>query len=863
MKLTKRRIGQIAAAMLILVCFTGYCAISESYRNDIKQEEKQRQKAEEEQIALAKQEKERQQAEEQKRLRTHQDQLWQEAKQWPKPVTPLNSSSTQPLLLHLSDTELIYVVQDTLRYELRDSVSSNLYTFSHPQMLYLWSDDQTMLIGGVPQDTPEDATPSTYPWYSLQLSEHKKAVFVNQENVSLNPAEVRSVAAAAKSDTFYLQTAIHETPRYVLLTAGLQLMEMFSIPGPEEIQGSKSPMLPASSVIRRFAQEETTLYGNHIVTIFQDGKEVIVFQQSPVATVARLPGTRYIGKTEVSTVTFSLFAGFKLKRDGDETYVFFPGEDRLLAWDERLEEKGWMVSRESAPYWFYRNKAGAELETLSLADRRYRKWSLDGLTYKRITGDRMEWIDADQQIVPVSLRDLMNSAQAETSIRDIGLLADLEEQLVPVPDGGTAIQVKDEATRKINLPVYPRDKVVLSASSAGISPPQGLVNELELLANQGSGDSVTSTTLYNDKGDWFVLQSERLSRYTPQNEPGQKLVPLGYPAIETNCTTTNYASCVTVDSFLRIGGYWYFPDTYGNRVLKLDEKLQLVSEAPALRPTQLRVVEKNRLSVGTLSGQMTYDLELGLFGQAKATLQPVKAVTGPAGQQPQAVASEIPAVSYYQDKTTGLEWYAVNGRLYQYRQADGQFRSFLIGQPVNGYGEIRILPYKGEVLVFSDTQMLKFRKDNGDFSQVMDYERAQPDAIYDNTSHGENSYVLDEERGLLYLVQGYRILELSLNRGEVRTLFRQDYADIGNIVLDKEKLVFTLNPGGQWNPGLSENDPFNELVRYSLQTGLSERYRLPNNLISLKLEENMLILQEFDNMRKPQRLRQLPLDRLP
>lgn len=163
MKLTKRRIGQIAAAVLILVCFTGYCAISESYRNDIKQEEKQRQRAEEEQVALAKQEKERQQAEEQKRLRTHQDQLWQEAKQWPKPVSPLNSSSTEPLLLHLSDTELIYVVQDTLRYELRDSVSSNLYTFSHPQMLYLWSDDQTMLIGGVPQDTPEDAPPPPIP----------------------------------------------------------------------------------------------------------------------------------------------------------------------------------------------------------------------------------------------------------------------------------------------------------------------------------------------------------------------------------------------------------------------------------------------------------------------------------------------------------------------------------------------------------------------------------------------------------------------------------------------------------------------------------------------------------------------------
>lgn len=691
------------------------------------------------------------------------------------------------------------------------------------------------------------------------MSEHKKAVFVNQENVSLNPAEVRSVAAAAKSDTFYLQTAIHETPRYVLLTAGLQLMEMFSIPGPEEMTGSKPPLLPASSVIRRFTQEETAVYANHIVHIYQDGKGVIVFQQSPSATVARLPGTRYIGKTEVSTVSFGLFAGFKLKRDDDETYVFFPGENNLLVWDERLEEKGWLAAREYSPYWFYRVKAGAELETLSLADHRYRKWSLDGLTYKRVTGDRMEWMDADQQVVHISLSDLMNSAQAETSIQAIRLLTDLDGQLAPVQDGVTA-QPITSTTKTINLPVYPKAKFT---SSAATSPPQGLMDELELLANQGSGDSVTSTTLYTDKGEWFALQAKRLSRYTPQNEPGQKLVPLGYPPIETHCTTTDYVSCVTVDSFLRIGGYWYFPDTYGNRVLKLDEKLQLVSEAPALMPSQLRVVDKNRLSVETLSGQLAYDLELARLGQTKVSLQPVKAVTGPAEEPPQAVASKIPAASYYQDKTTGLEWYAVNGRLYQYRQADGRFRSFLIGQPVNGYGEIRILPCKGEMLVVSDAQTLKFRKDNGDFSQVIDYERGQPDAIYDNTSHGENSYVLDEERGLLYLVQGYRILELSLNKGEVRTLFRQDDADIGTIVLDKGDLLFTLNPGGQWNPGLSENDPFNELVRYSLQTGLSERYRLPNNLISLKREGNMLILQEFDNMRKPQSLQQLPLERLP
>jgi hypothetical protein len=45
--------------------------------------------------------------------------------------------------------------------------------------------------------------------------------------------------------------------------------------------------------------------------------------------------------------------------------------------------------------------------------------------------------------------------------------------------------------------------------------------------------------------------------------------------------------------------------------------------------------------------------------------------------------------------------------------------------------------------------------------------------------------------------------------------------------------------------------------------GLSQRYPLPNNLISLKLEGNRLILQEYNNMKKPQPLRQLLLDRLP
>ena len=164
------------------------------------------------------------------------------------------------------------------------------------------------------------------------------------------------------------------------------------------------------------------------------------------------------------------------------------------------------------------------------------------------------------------------------------------------------------------------------------------------------------------------------------------------------------------------------------------------------------------------------------------------------------------------------------------------------------------------MLVVLDTQTLQFRKDTGEFVKAFTYERAQPDGSYDNTSHGENSYVLDEKRGLLYLVQGYRILELTLKSGEVKELFRQDYADIGNITLHEGDLLFSLNPGGRWN---STDNPGNELVRYSLSTGKSQRYPLPTTTYSGELDGNTLIMLTPSKNGNLHPSHRLPLDFLP
>ncbi len=122
---------------------------------------------------------------------------------------------------------------------------------------------------------------------------------------------------------------------------------------------------------------------------------------------------------------------------------------------------------------------------------------------------------------------------------------------------------------------------------------------------------------------------------------------------------------------------------------------------------------------------------------------------------------------WYQDRQSGLTWYYLNGYLYQYDEGKREYRSFYIGYNENAFAGVRIVSYEDEVIVLLDRRLERFDR-QGKWLSSLAYPRSKPDGIYDRTTQGENSLIIDEATDVFYLVQGYRILRIDWKRNEVK-----------------------------------------------------------------------------------------------
>ncbi|WP_219834971.1 hypothetical protein [Paenibacillus sp. R14(2021)] len=194
------------------------------------------------------------------------------------------------------------------------------------------------------------------------------------------------------------------------------------------------------------------------------------------------------------------------------------------------------------------------------------------------------------------------------------------------------------------------------------------------------------------------------------------------------------------------------------------------------------------------------------------------------------VASDFLPQQWYRDAKSGLTWYVVLDWLYQYDEGKQTYRSFYLGMNENARAHARIIPYQDEVLVLLDRRMERFDR-QGHRISTLAYPRVQPDGIYASTPQGENSWVMDEAAGTIYLVQGYRVLGIDLKRNEARTVFRQSFADIGELLVHKGSIYFLLHSNqmdfdrqGQSNGKEASAKMVTEVVRLGRQTLGLHRY---------------------------------------
>ncbi len=339
---------------------------------------------------------------------------------------------------------------------------------------------------------------------------------------------------------------------------------------------------------------------------------------------------------------------------------------------------------------------------------------------------------------------------------------------------------------------------------------------------------------------WYVLVEKELYQYE-----NSKLQKLGNIPVTVSVSTGEASGGFGARDFIQAKDGWYFADTEGSRVIKLNSQFRLEAELPILFPHQLIAVDDG-LRIITMTSELHVDWNLNVKQTNELNFDKASGMTELQLQN---------ADSSYKDQHTGMLWYSLNGKLTQYKEKEKQYRSMYIGYNINFHGSVRIKPYKDEVLVVMDKRLERFDRTGNHIGSII-YPRAEPDGIYDQTPYGENSIVLDDEQGMLYLVQGYRILGIDLETGQVSTVFRQNYANIGKLQQKNGKLLFLLQSDIEYgyiyynrhDPRRQSTDFYTELVEMDVQDDYkAKRYLMKGFFHQLKQGEagELIFIQPY------------------
>ncbi|PYI57388.1 hypothetical protein [Paenibacillus flagellatus] len=780
--------------------------------------------------------------------------VWEEALLWSEASGAFSSHADTPVVVLRTDDLMLFVRNGELRYARKGADQGVLMHFPEKLQVTRWPGDRGLLLGGTPEAAPAAGQTLIHSWTYIPLpleKENPAASVRTMGPTDFAPAEAVRVRAIENPLRLLIQTRSSGERNEYMLTPGSDTVRYVSSILPPERD------LPDRIVPQTHDDRITPLVPDRSISgpaqpiySFRSEDGTLLYQTEPSESAAFYPGLAYDSSVRVAAEKAGeeRFAVL-LKSDAGATYMASPGESWLYPWHAELSTPGWVAlnkhslyrlteSRlETAAYRFVRG--GAELHMSALP--------LEDLTYVGRTGTRLEFAGTkDGGGVFLSLHDLSNLQTPEPRTADLSIRAQLDG--VPIPSEPAA-----------PAPYFEERRVPFSKFDPDRWPstlPAGLTEELDKLRDMGSGDAMSSTTFYEHSGTWYVLEYDRLSRFVPEREPLKRLEFVARLPVGVSCSVSNYSVCRTAERFLQASGHWFVADTYKDRLLKLNDRFEIVGETNVPLPTSVLLDEGGGLSVEALDGTYRFDLELRLDGKRERGFTAV-----PAGSD--TVASLFPS-AYWEDASTGLLWYYESGYLHQYRSDTKTVRSTYAGHLENARGAFRIVPYRDRVLAFSDHLLLQFRRADGRFLRAFRFDRAEPDGIYDTSPTGENSFVLDQQKSRLYLVQGYRILDIDLESGTVRELFRQDHAELGRIVLDRDRLLFTLQPGGRW-AGMQHDDPglANELIRLDLGTGRTARYGIPDSYYSGRISGDGLILSLFEpagSGRAPE-LR-IPLDRL-
>ncbi|TMV42935.1 hypothetical protein FE783_36765 [Paenibacillus mesophilus] len=336
----------------------------------------------------------------------------------------------------------------------------------------------------------------------------------------------------------------------------------------------------------------------------------------------------------------------------------------------------------------------------------------------------------------------------------------------------------------------------------------------------GCGDFQSPPTVRSIDDRWAVLMQDTLYRLEDGSLVESGRLPVG---LADSVYFGKGGLTYTAQDFVRIGSRLFVADTFGNRIIKLDEKFQVVAEYPLPFPKSIEVRDMDQLRVASMKGITVLDTNLRVLDESGRKFE---------FEETMELEWFGLADTTYTDAKTGLAWFYFAGYVVQHDPKLRQYRSIYTGYNRNGAFPTKIIPVEEDVFVMMDERLVVFGRD-GAWKRTIAYPRVPPIGEYVAPLSGEGSYRLDAINKKLYLVQGYRIIAIDWADGGIRELFRQNNTTVGDIVHHGSKLYFTLHNGDLYEWEKLRN----ELAELDLSTGMLTRYKLDRGYVTSRMSD--------------------------
>jgi len=730
--------------------------------------------------------------------------------------TPANGlfqpGANEPVVLWKEETRIVYAQSNRLYYQSGGMPKEELHAWSESVPSAVWRNGEILLIGSQ-RTAGAEAEGHRGRWLAVTMA--SKPVSAEPRDLFFGPQEVLTMTFAAEPSLFFAKVRngtsfseyVYDSSRndWIAVNEAQLLHEARDVPSQDEH--------PKTFLSERKFQlpDDVTVYS------YADNGGSVVYFQKPFYLVWRYQGFDMTDAKRMKVGDEELILG-RFKNKVGQEIVSFPnwGSASALPLATQLWEDGWEALDKRS----FTRVSDDKLEVLafkeeaSLIDNapRYMHVPTAGRSPVGSHGHVLEYKHGDVTSY-ISFYDILHAEGARVESLWASALTDFSIQ---------------EGVREFDY--ESQESVTLDIPAMSAYPNTNARVPEELIAAVGERHEEIDYSYaytYRTFGDrWYVAVDRQFYEYA-DNE----LRKLGELPITVNAMIGEGFSGYGAEDFLKVGDDWYVADTQGSRVLKLNARLEIVEELSVPYPYAIEARE-DELAIYAAASTIVTDRCLKALREAPLPYASI--ADRPLQQTP------FHPDSVYRDKETGLTWYYWQGRVHQLRQSKELHRSFYAGQVVNAHAHPRFIPYGDDILLLLDHQLVTFDRE-GAWKTTISFPRSEPDGIYSQTTVGENSVVFDEKEGVIYLVQGYRVLAIDMKQGKADTVFRQNFADLGDLVAYEGTLYFTLQSDLNERFKLQQGEPgtrktYTELIALNTDTLEHKRYVVEGNFYTLQVE---------------------------